>query len=109
MKQPTSNRIAAVGSVGAQPSLVRARARNRGVTTARRGAAGHGPGHDAILAAAISEFAARGYDGATTAEIARRARVTQPLVHHHFGSKALLWRAAMDQLYAELSAAIGDT
>src|SRR5262245_23611843 len=109
MKQSDSSRITAVGSVGAQPGPARARPRGRRARAARRGATGHGPGRDAILAAAISEFAARGYDGATTAEIARRARVTQPLVHHHFGNKALLWRAAMDQLYAELSAAIGDT
>jgi AcrR family transcriptional regulator len=29
--------------------------------------------------------------GATTVGIARRARTTQPLVHHHFGSKAELF------------------
>jgi AcrR family transcriptional regulator len=109
MKQSSHSRIRTSASVGAHPGPVRARARAHGAATSRRGSTSHGPGHDAILAAAITEFAARGYDGATTAEIARRARVTQPLVHHHFGSKALLWRAAMDQLYAELNAAIGDT
>jgi AcrR family transcriptional regulator len=59
-------------------------------------------GRDAILDAAITAFSEKGYDGATTAGIARAARVTQPLVHFHFRSKDGLWRAAMDRLFAEL-------
>jgi TetR/AcrR family transcriptional regulator len=55
-----------------------------------------------ILAAAISEFAEKGYEGATTAGIARRAKTVQPLVHHHFGSKAALFRAVVDSLFEEL-------
>jgi TetR/AcrR family transcriptional regulator len=50
---------------------------------------------DRILAAALEEFANRGFDGTTTAEIARRAGVTQPLVHYHFDSKDALWRATV--------------
>jgi TetR/AcrR family transcriptional regulator len=57
------------------------------------------PGRDEILAMAIEEFAAHGYEGATTAGIARRAEVTQPLVHHHFGSKLGLYEAAIDQVF----------
>jgi AcrR family transcriptional regulator len=34
--------------------------------------------------------------------VAREAGVTQPLVHHHFGSKEGLWRAAMDELFSEV-------
>jgi AcrR family transcriptional regulator len=34
--------------------------------------------------------------------VARLARVTQPLVHHHFGSKEGLWQAAMDGLFSEV-------
>jgi TetR/AcrR family transcriptional regulator len=50
---------------------------------------------DRILGAALQEFANRGFDGTTTAEIARRAGVTQPLVHYHFDSKDALWRATV--------------
>jgi AcrR family transcriptional regulator len=55
---------------------------------------------DRILAAALEEFANRGFDGTTTAEIARRAGVTQPLVHYHFASKDALWRATVSGAFA---------
>jgi TetR/AcrR family transcriptional regulator len=48
-----------------------------------------------ILRAALQEFATRGFDGTTTAAIARHAGVTQPLVHYHFTSKLALWQAAV--------------
>lgn len=54
---------------------------------------------DRILAAALSEFANRGFDGTTTAEIARRAGVTQPLVHYHFDSKDALWHATVEEAF----------
>src|SRR3990167_6869881 len=40
-----------------------------------------------ILEASLYEFADHGYEGATTASVARRVGVTQPLIHYHFGSK----------------------
>ncbi|PTL83817.1 TetR/AcrR family transcriptional regulator [Vitiosangium sp. GDMCC 1.1324] len=61
-----------------------------------------GSGRAEILAAATREFADRGYSGATTAGIARLAGVTQPLVHHHFGSKQGLWNAVLDELFQEM-------
>lgn len=63
---------------------------------------------DRILAAALEVFAQRGFDGATTAAIARRAGVTQPLVHYHFATKDDLWRGALTELLEELGAAFGD-
>ncbi len=60
-------------------------------------------GRERILAAAIRSFSEAGYEGTTTAGVARDARVTQPLVHHHFGSKEGLWRAAMDLLFSNVS------
>jgi AcrR family transcriptional regulator len=48
-----------------------------------------------ILQAALAEFAIKGFDGTTTAAIARMAGVTQPLVHYHFRSKSALWKAAV--------------
>jgi TetR/AcrR family transcriptional regulator len=68
----------------------------------RSAPAGDADGRDRILAAALRSFADRGYEGTTTAGVAREAGVTQPLVHHHFGSKEGLWRAAMDCLFSEV-------
>jgi TetR/AcrR family transcriptional regulator len=59
-------------------------------------------GRERILGVALRSFAERGYEGTTTAGVARDAGVTQPLVHHHFGSKEGLWRAAMDRLFTEV-------
>src|SRR5688500_11236961 len=53
-----------------------------------------------ILDAALQEFALRGFDGTTTASIARHAGVTQPLVHYHFRSKIALWKAAVRSAFA---------
>jgi TetR/AcrR family transcriptional regulator len=55
---------------------------------------------DRILTAALDEFANRGFDGTTTAEIARRAGVTQPLVHYHFATKEALWQEAVTSAFA---------
>ncbi|MBM7117418.1 TetR family transcriptional regulator [Archangium primigenium] len=62
-----------------------------------------------ILAAALREFADHGFTGATTAGIARRAGVTQPLVHHHFGSKQGLWLAVLSQFHQDLNEALSHT
>ena len=59
-----------------------------------------------ILAAALREFADHGFAGATTAGIARRAGVTQPLVHHHFVSKQGLWNAVLADVYEDLNAVL---
>jgi TetR/AcrR family transcriptional regulator len=59
-------------------------------------------GRERILAVAIKMFSEAGYDGTTTAGVAREAGVTQPLVHHHFGSKDGLWEAAMEELFRDV-------
>jgi AcrR family transcriptional regulator len=48
-----------------------------------------------ILAEAISEFAARGYAGASMVEIARRAGISKPLIYQYFGSKDGLYLACL--------------
>jgi AcrR family transcriptional regulator len=48
-----------------------------------------------VLAAARTEFAERGYDGASVRGIARAAGVDPSLVHHYFGSKEQLFVATM--------------
>jgi len=57
-----------------------------------------------ILAAAEVEFAAKGFDGARLASIARGADVPQALIHHYFGDKAGLYRAVFDRVLASMAA-----
>jgi AcrR family transcriptional regulator len=51
--------------------------------------------HELLLASALEVFALRGYSGATTSEIARRAGASEPLLFRHFGSKTGLFEAAV--------------
>lgn len=75
----------------------------RAVAPARRAPAPAArDGRQEILLAATREFADHGYAGASTAGIARRAGVTQPLVYHHFGSKQGLWLAVLEALFGDL-------
>ena len=69
---------------------------------ASAGAAPEKDGRERILAVAIRCFSEQGYEGTTTAGIAREVGVTQPLVHHHFGSKEALWRESMDRLFGDV-------
>lgn len=59
-----------------------------------------------LLDAALVEFAAKGFDGASTRAIAGRIDAHQPQIHYHFASKEVLWRAAVDHLFAELARAM---
>ncbi len=61
-----------------------------------------------LIEAALSEFAAHGFDGASTRAIARRAEAHQPQINYHFESKDELWRACLEQLMGELDAVIGE-
>lgn len=62
----------------------------------------------ALLDAATVEFAAHGFEGASTRAIAARAGTHQPQINYHFESKDALWRAAVDQLFGRLDDLIGD-
>ncbi len=61
------------------------------------------PAPERILAAALAAFAERGFDGATTREIAADAGVPQGLVTYHYASKQALWEAAADWIFGELA------
>lgn len=63
---------------------------------------------EAILESALELFSERGFDGASTRDIATRAGVTQPLLHYHFSSKDELWRAAADGIFTALAKGLGD-
>ena len=54
-----------------------------------------------ILAAAVQEFAAKGFAGARVARIARRARVNKRMLYHYFGNKDDLFRAILGQKLGE--------
>ena len=57
---------------------------------------------DRIETAALEVFAERGFDGASTGEIARRAGVTQQLVIYHYETKLALWKAAVDRVFTRI-------
>jgi AcrR family transcriptional regulator len=59
-----------------------------------------------ILDAALTEFADKGFQEASLAAIARRLGVTAPLVLYHFGSKANLWREALELFSTNLAAVV---
>jgi TetR/AcrR family transcriptional regulator len=52
-----------------------------------------------ILQAALEEFSERGFDGASTRDIAAKAQVHHALIKYHFNSKDELWRAAVTYLF----------
>jgi AcrR family transcriptional regulator len=55
-----------------------------------------------IIQAALVEFAARGFDGAATRQIAARAEVNQGLITYYFGDKEKLWKATMAWIFQQL-------
>jgi AcrR family transcriptional regulator len=73
---------------------------------ARRARVVRGDIRDRLLDAALAEFGARGFDGASTRAIARRIGAHQPQINYHFASKEALWTAAVDHLFAELAKAM---
>jgi TetR/AcrR family transcriptional regulator len=48
-----------------------------------------------VLAAAVAEFAARGFAGARVDAIARRAGTNKRMLYHYFGNKERLFRAVL--------------
>ena len=59
---------------------------------------------EAIVRAALRVFTSTSYAGATTAEIAREAGVTEPVLYRHFASKRDLWLACLDVAWDETRA-----
>jgi TetR/AcrR family transcriptional regulator len=59
---------------------------------------------DAILDAAIAEFAERGFEGASIRAIADRLGLQHPLITYHYRSKDILWRAAAERAFAQIRA-----
>src|SRR6267142_1179758 len=60
-----------------------------------------------IVAAAIDEFAARGFKGASMDAIAARTHTTRALINYYFGSKEKLYLSVLERVYAEIREAEG--
>ena len=52
-----------------------------------------------ILKAGLAEFAAKGYDGARTVSIAKRAKCNIRMLYHYFGGKEGLYLAFLEKVY----------
>jgi AcrR family transcriptional regulator len=57
-----------------------------------------------ILAAALKEFAAKGFSGARVDAIARRAAINKRMLYHYFGDKEGLFREVLRRKIAERQA-----
>ena len=55
-----------------------------------------------MLDTACRVFSRSSYRGATTAEIAREAGISEPILYRHFGSKRDLYLACLDEAWREL-------
>ncbi|MEM9192026.1 MAG: TetR family transcriptional regulator [Myxococcota bacterium] len=60
---------------------------------------------DAILGAAEAAFADKGFHAARLRDVAKTVGVTQPLIHHYFGSKDALFEAVVARVVADYDAA----
>ena len=58
----------------------------------------------ALIDTALRIFSARSYRGVTTADIAREAGVSEPVLYRHFASKRDLYLACLEQAWHELRA-----
>ena len=58
----------------------------------------------ALLDLALDAFADGGYEGTSVRELCRRLGVSHNLVHERYGSKELLWYAAIDHGFRRLAA-----
>jgi AcrR family transcriptional regulator len=57
-----------------------------------------------ILKAAVAEFAAKGYSGARTDQIAKRAKSNIRMLYHYFGGKDALYVCVLEEVLAKLRA-----
>jgi TetR/AcrR family transcriptional regulator len=68
---------------------------------------------DKIVTAALEVFTERGFEAASTRQIASRVGVNHGLIPYYFGTKQKLWRAAVDYAFggmqAEIDAVLDDS
>jgi AcrR family transcriptional regulator len=73
------------------------------VATSHRTRLDAGARRETILAAAIPEFAASGYERTRIADIAAKVGVTEPVVFQNFGTKAGLFIAVLERMSEEVA------
>ena len=56
----------------------------------------------AILGAALQEFARKGFDAASIRDIADRLGIQHPLITYHYKTKEVLWQAVAEQIVSEV-------
>lgn len=61
-----------------------------------------GGSREEILMVATEEFATNGLSGSRVDEIADRTRTSKRMIYYHFGSKEGLYRAVLENAYAEI-------
>src|SRR3954454_14269027 len=84
-------------------SAGRAKARNSAMRKPKAPAANRA----SIVAAAIDEFAARGFKAGSMDAIPARTHTTRALINYYFGGKEKLYIAVLEQVYAEIRDAEG--
>jgi AcrR family transcriptional regulator len=62
----------------------------------------------AVLDTACRVFSRSSYRGATTAEIAREAGISEPILYRHFGSKRDLYLACLDEAWRSFRETAGE-
>jgi AcrR family transcriptional regulator len=62
----------------------------------------------ALINTAIRVFSEGSYRGTTTAEIARAAGISEPILYRHFASKRELYLAALDHVWGKAKASWED-
>ena len=70
----------------------------------RRAAAPLADSRARLLTAAATEFAARGFAGASVDRIAEAARVNKAMIYYHFASKAALYREILRDMFQAVGA-----
>jgi AcrR family transcriptional regulator len=61
-----------------------------------------------IVQAAMKEFAARGFKGASMDAIAARTKTTRAMINYYFGAKEKLYLAVLEHVYSEIRRAEGE-
>jgi len=67
-----------------------------------------GTTRERIVAAALLEFSARGFDGAKVDRIATRARVNKAMLYYHFDDKAALYREILRGRFEAVAARLAE-
>jgi TetR/AcrR family transcriptional regulator len=93
--------------VSAQRRSTKPRPGARNPVTGRLGTRGRPEeSREAILQAAVAEFAEHGIAGARTDAIARAARVNKALLYYYFKDKEALYEAVLDHVFSGLRARV---